>query len=693
MFLNQSVSVLKGVGPGRQKLLEDAGLFTVRDLLEVFPRSYLDMTRVVPISDLDTQNEGLIRAELIAEPRNIHTRGRFTLTQAKARDESGVISLVWFNQPYMINQLKAGETYYFRGRCKVYGAGLQMQSPKARRAEATGRDLEPVYPLWKGMSQKILSNLIDQALSETDDMTEPFDADFEQAHRLISRAQAYRDIHRPQNEQTLLKARRRLVFDEFFWQQLAAAYQRQAEDKTRQGLCFSVTETDEKAFWASLPFKATGAQARVADELKKDFASGRPLNRLIQGDVGSGKTLLAEYALYTAVKNGYQGAMMAPTEILARQHFEELKTRFEPFGIKVEVLLGAQSANEKKGIYERLDAGFVDIIVGTHALIQEKVRFARLGLVITDEQHRFGVRARLSLAEKAGGWPHILIMSATPIPRTLAMTLYGDMDISVVDELPPGRKEIKTYLVDSSYGQRLRKFIRNEVAEGRQVYIICPLVGDNEDLPREEAEEDGLQSAQALYDELSGGDFKDLKVGLLHGRMKACEKEQVMEAFVRSSSPDHLDVLVSTTVVEVGVNVPNASLMIIENAERFGLAQLHQLRGRVGRGASQAYCVLISDSRDMETRRRLEVLTHSTDGFFIAEEDLKERGAGDLFGLRQHGIPSFKVADPYTDTDILKEARDAAKALMEEDPGLSKPSHRLLDEGLREFFVNAVTIG
>ena len=575
--------------------------------------------------------------------------------------------MTFFNGKYTVEALEVGKEYIFYGDFTKRLTGGEMNSPTVISAEESG--FLPQYPLTEGLSSKMVSAQMKAALENCGHLIkETLSTEIIEKYGLCSKAEAICSIHFPANEKELEKAKKRLIFEEFLTFSLGMSLTK-GRVRESSGNAFSDLSTEE--FTDSLGFELTGAQKRVIAECKKDMCSAVPMSRLIQGDVGSGKTAVAASCMYFAAKNGFQSAMMAPTEVLASQHKATLEKMFAPFGIKVALLTGSMKASEKAAVKAMIESGEVTIVTGTHALIQEDVAFKNLGLIITDEQHRFGVRQRLALGKK-GTAPHAIVMSATPIPRTLAFVLYGDLDVSVLDEMPKNRIPVKTYLVGPELSQRVMGFVRNFAKEGKPSYIVCPLIERNEDsLP--------LEAAADLAEQIAGQELVDCNVGLLHGKMKPAEKERVMAAFARND----LQVLVSTTVIEVGVDVPNAVCMVIENAERFGLSQLHQLRGRVGRGAEQSYCILISGNKSPETKRRLEVIAKTSDGFKVAEEDLKLRGPGDFFGYRQSGLPMLKMADMMTDIKLLEIAKKAAAEILIDDPRLSKEENAALSGNIQ----------
>jgi len=673
--LQTDIRYIKGVGEQRAKALARLGIRTLGDLLNYFPRTYEDRTALRTLEEVLPEDTACIRAMVATEPRLSHVRRGMDLVKLRIVDETGSADVTYFNQSYVRDQLKKGETYIFYG--KVGGSILRktLTNPVYERVDragvTTGRIL-PVYRLTHGISNKLLITAIESALDECGDiLPELLPGDVTEKYRLPRAGFAYRCAHFPPDWPTLALARRRLIFEELFVLSCAMHLLRAKRERAAGQ---RMEKPDMGEFYASLPYSPTAAQRRAVEEAMEDMASGKCMSRLVQGDVGSGKTLVAAALLWSVWKSGYQGAFMAPTEILAQQHLATLTSLLEPMGMRVGLLTGSLTAKQKRQVKTASEAGCYDVLVGTHALISEDVQFARLGLVVTDEQHRFGVEQRSALTSK-GDRPHVLVMSATPIPRTLALMIYGDLDVSVLDELPPGRQKVETVSVTEEYRARLNGFIRAQVGEGRQVFVVCPMVEESEALDK------SVKSATEHAETLQKT-FPDLTVGCVHGKMKPKEKDAAMAAFVRGET----DILVSTTVVEVGVDVPNASLMIVENAERFGLSQLHQLRGRVGRGVHKSWCVLMSGNPTEEARQRLRVLVKTADGFAVAEEDLKLRGPGDFFGSRQHGLPEMHIAELTGSMDTLKEAQEAAKAVIQADPALGGEALAPLREHIRHLF-------
>ena len=671
--LTTDVRYVKGVGEQRAKALEKLSIRTLGDLISYFPRAYDDRRTRKKIRDLEEGESACVEAMVAAPPTLSRIRRGLELVKLRAVDETGALDVTFFNQPYWRDSLKAGETYTFFGKAEVSGRKRSMANPLVEREGSrlmTGR-IMPIYPLTAGVSQLTLVKAVTQGLDACRGLLpDPLPDRVRLDHQLCRAGYAYDQIHFPDSEEELAIARRRLVFEELFL--LAIGLKRLR--RRRNGLtCQPWEDTELVPFYEALPFALTGAQRRAIEDVRGDVASGRPMNRLVQGDVGSGKTMVAAAAMVCAAKNGLQSALMAPTEILAEQHYRGLAPLLEGLNLSCALLTGAVAAKARRSVLAGLESGRIQAVIGTHALIGEAVAYRDLGLVVTDEQHRFGVAQRSALSAK-GERPHLLVMSATPIPRTLALIIYGDLDVSVIDQLPPGRQKIDTFAVTGAYRQRIYRFLDKEIAAGRQAYLICSLVEESGGAP------DDRKAAAAYAQTLQTQVFPHLRVACVHGRMKPKEKEAVMSAF----SAGEIHILVSTTVVEVGVDVPNATVMVVENAERFGLSQLHQLRGRVGRGRHKSYCILISDSRNEETRARLKVMTRTADGFQIAEEDLRLRGPGDFFGQRQHGLPALKAADLTCDMALLREAQDAAAALLEEDPELAE--HPLTARRVEEMF-------
>ena len=674
--LADRLDTLPGIGPARARGLEKLGLVTVEDLLRCYPRSYEDRRKFSTVAAAPVDIPVCLELLVAEPPRLSRIRKGLELVKARLVDDTGSLTATFFNQTYMKDALRPGETYIVYGKVEGPPGRRQMTNPVCERSDRvrfTGCIL-PVYALTHGISNNLLAGLARRCVDEcAGQLEEVLPGPLRREHALATAEFACRNIHFPRDEEALELARRRLIFEELFYLTCGMALLRTRRDEAA-GVPFAIPPVEE--FLALLPFPLTGAQRRVMDEIAADVSAGPPMNRLVQGDVGSGKTMVAAYGAWLAAKNGRQCALMAPTELLAEQHFRSLAPLLEQASLRVGLLTGAVKGRARKELLAALAAGELDLLIGTHALLSEGVDYADLGLVITDEQHRFGVAQRAALSAKARRPPHVLVLSATPIPRTLSLVIYGDLDVSVIDELPPGRTPVQTFVVGEDKRQRMYGFVRKLVGEGRQAYIVCPAVEEGED------EGAGLKAAASYARSLQTEVFPDLRVGLVHGKMKPREKDAVMTAFAGGE----LDVLVSTTVIEVGVDVPNAALMVVENADRFGLSQLHQLRGRVGRGRHQSYCVLVTSTRNPDSRARLKVLTKTTDGFQIAEEDLKLRGPGDFFGQRQHGLPQLRIADLAGDMRALKEAQLAARELLERDPGLKRPEHAPLLKQVHRLF-------
>ena len=676
---------LPGVGPARAKKLEKLGLKKLGDLLYHLPQRYEDRRECFNLRDAPEDRPCCVAAMVASAPTVSRIRKGLELVKAKAVDSFGVLHLTFFNQTYLRTALRPGETYVFFGTAERQGRARSMTNPVFEK-EGAGRVtglIMPVYPLTAGISNNLVAGLARRAVDDClDSLPEFLPEQVRLDHALCQIQYARKNIHFPPSWEELAIARRRLVFEELFTLTCGLSLLKERRERGAG----RVLKADPAEFAALLPFAPTGAQRRAMEDMAADFASGRVMNRLVQGDVGSGKTAVAAFGAWAAAQNGCQCALMAPTELLAEQHAKTLDALLSPAGVRVALLTGAVKGRPRKALLNALAEGEIDLIVGTHALFSEGVAYKDLGLVVADEQHRFGVAQRAALAEKGSGTaPHVLVMSATPIPRTLALIIYGDLDVSVIDELPPGRTPVQTFAVGEDKRARMYGFVRKQVGEGRQVYIVCPAVEETEDLPAWNdlyAPPMDMKAVTTYAKDLQEKVFPDLTVGLVHGKMKPKDKEAAMADFVSGKT----QVLVSTTVIEVGVDVPNASLMVIENAERFGLSQLHQLRGRVGRGSHQSYCVLVSASKSDTARERLKALCATNDGFQIAEEDLRLRGPGDFFGKRQHGLPQLKVADFASDMELLKEAKGAADGLIASDPDLSWPEHKPLRAQIQRLF-------
>lgn len=645
------IRYLKGVGEKTARLYNKLGIFTVDDLIRHYPRKYLDYGNTVSVKDAPPDTPVFIKATMITPVKESMIRKGLTLYKCNFSDGETVIKVTIFNNKYLAKALRTFDDYILYGKVEKTFTSASMSSPQIERADKA--EVHPVYPTTEKLSVKAISNSVRNALALVGKIPETLSDDILKKYDLVSLDFATRQIHFPSDEKNIEPARHRLIFDELLTLQLGLL---KLKEKDVKGNSCKIKKDFTNEFYSLLPFTPTGAQQRAVADCIEDMQSDRMMNRLIQGDVGSGKTAVAGAVIYTVIKNGAQAALMAPTEILATQHFESFKKLFASTDVRVALLTGSVKAGEKKEIKRALCNGEIDLIVGTHALIQNDVEFENLGLVCTDEQHRFGVQQRANLAMK-GDNPHLMVMSATPIPRTLGLIIYGDLDISLLDELPPGRQEIRTDVVTSAYHKRIYKFIRDAVDRGEQAYIVCSLVDEGES---------DLISAKEYADNLAKNEFVGYSVGLLHGKMKPAEKDRVMQSFAEGET----QILVSTTVVEVGVDVPNATVMLIENADRFGLSQLHQLRGRVGRGKNKSYCILVSDNKSDSSRERLQVMKHTSNGFDIADYDLKSRGPGDFFGKRQHGLPDLKIADMLEDTETLRQCRECALKMLESDPRL-----------------------
>ena len=674
--LSDPITILKGIGPTKAKQFAQLNIFTLEDLICHFPRGYEDRTRLVTIEKLEPCQPACFKAMVMNTPRTAHIRKGLDVTKVQVADHTGRLNLTFFNQKFTTDRLQYGTEYIFYGAVSGDFIGYSMTSPVFEELDsvplATRRVL-PRYPLTAGLSNGAVLKAVEQALAICDVPAEILPETVRSTYGILPAERAYYAIHQPASMEEAELAKKRLIFEEFFVFSAGLALMRAAR-AGKQTVPYA--DLDLTPFYRALPFTLTGAQNRAIGEIAEDLRRGTPMNRLVQGDVGSGKTMVAAAAAYLAIRNGKQAALMAPTEILAEQHYQSLQKLLTPLGIRISLLTGGLTPKNKKLIRQDIEEGRTDLVIGTHALVSEATVFRDLGLVIADEQHRFGVAQRSALSAK-GTDPHLLVMSATPIPRTLALLMYGDLELSILDELPPGRQTIDSFLVGESYRARINAFIRKQVAEGHQCYVVCPAVEENGELD--------LKAATVWAETLQKTVFPDLRVALLHGQMKAAEKETVMAAFAKGEA----DVLVATTVIEVGVDVPNATLMVIEDADRFGLSQLHQLRGRVGRGKAKSFCILTSRNKNQETLARLKALCKTTDGFKIAEEDLKLRGPGDFFGARQSGMPVFRVANLSCDLQTLKQAQEASQSWIEQEGTGENPEARALRQRIGELFRRA----
>ena len=658
MDLAKDVKYIKGVGPNRVKLLNKLKIYTLKDLITYYPRDYEDRSKPKNICDCVDGEEATIEA--VACGKVVETRlPRKTMQKLLIRDETGTAIITWFNQTYLKSKFEIGKKYRFYGKINLKYGKIELTSPvfdEIDKKNNTGRII-PIYPLTYQLTQTTLRKIMENGIKEVaGNLKESLPNEILKEYNLQDINKAIVDIHFPKKLEDFETARYRLVFEELFSTQLALLALKNKTYNEEIGIEFDKNVHISDVIM-KFPFNLTNAQRRVLEEIEKDMESRKPMNRLLQGDVGSGKTAVAMCAAYKAVKSGYQVAVMAPTAILATQHLENFKGMLDDLDIKSELLISGISKKKKEELLERLKNGEIDILIGTHALIEENVEFKKLGLVVTDEQHRFGVKQRTKIAEK-GKNPDVLVMSATPIPRTLALILYGDLDISIIDELPPNRKKIETFAVSKKLEQRVDAFIKKQIEQGRQAYIVCPLVEENEEMD--------LKSVEELYEKYQKEIFPEYRVTYIHGKMKPKEKDQIMLDFKNHK----IDILISTTVIEVGVDVPNSNIMVIEDAQRFGLAALHQLRGRVGRGEYQSYCILKYEGKGENVRKRMEIMCKTNDGFVISEKDLELRGSGDFFGTMQHGLPEFKIANLFEDMDILKKAQRAAQNILLEDPKL-----------------------
>lgn len=680
MDLNKDVKYVKTVGPNRVKLLNKLNIYTLKDLITYYPRDYEDRSKPKNLYECVDGEEVLIEA-MPAGQVNVMHKGRMTISRLIVKDQTGTCYITWFNQGYLKDKFIPGRMYRFFGKISVKGSRFEMNSPvydEIDQSKNTGKII-PIYPLTYELKQNTLRRIIENGLAEVKgQLTETLPEYILKENNLWDINSTIERIHFPHEFSDFNKARERLVFEELLTMQLALLKLKNNYEHDTNGIQFSKSVKMSDVI-NILPFKLTKAQLRVLEEIDKDMESNKPMNRLLQGDVGSGKTVVAMIAAYKAVKSGYQATIMAPTAILASQHLESFQGILNELGIRSELLISSVTKKKKAEILERLQNGEIDILIGTHAILEENVVFKNLGLVVTDEQHRFGVKQRSTIASKSQN-PDVIAMSATPIPRTLALILYGDLDISIIDELPPNRKKIETFAVRKNMEERVNAFIRKQIDEGRQAYIVCPLVEENEDM--------GLQSVIQLEEKYKTETFSNYKVAYLHGKMKTKEKDEIMQKF----KDGEIQILIATTVIEVGVNVPNASIMVVENAERFGLAQLHQLRGRVGRGEYQSYCILKYEGNGETVRQRMKVMCDTNDGFIISEKDLELRGSGDFFGTEQHGLPEFKIANLFEDIGVLKKVQAIALKIMEDDPLLEKEQNQKLNELVKEKFSSRIEI-
>ena len=672
MNLQDKVDTIKGVGTKKAQLLKNMKVETIDDLLHLFPRKYEDRRSVSYIMEAPFDRDVLIQGKVVTKQLKGNPYNKKTPLRVLVEDSSANLEVLFFNGKYLANYFQTGETYTFFGKISLNNGRRQMAHPEFHKVgdKEDVRGIFPVYPLTEGMTQNTIRKLIRDTLDLCSTSEEWLSPEVVSKYNLCSPSYALKNVHFPTDERQVKEARYRMVFEELLLLQTGLFYIKKGKSAAGEGIAIKDLSVDD--FTSRLPFELTKGQKKVWEDIEKDLCSDRPMNRLVQGDVGSGKTIVAQLAMYKAVKSGFQAVMMAPTELLAKQHFSSLKRDFEPLGIRVDLLCSSMKTKEKQDVLDKLERGETNILVGTHAIIQPNVVFNNLGLVITDEQHRFGVNQRTLLAEK-GQNPNVLVMTATPIPRTLAVILYGDLDISIIDTMPVGRKPIKTFQRNEDSRDAIYEFVESQIKEGRQAYVVAPLI--------EESESIDCHSAQELFEELTSK-YPVLTVGLVHGTMKQEEKDMVMERFAAGD----IDILVSTVVIEVGIDVSNATVMVIENCERFGLAQLHQLRGRVGRGKHQSYCILVCGKESKIANQRNEIMVNCSDGFTIAEEDLKLRGPGEVFGTRQHGVPELNISDLVKHVNILEDVKDVAAGIIEDDPALIKDEHMVLRKKVKKMF-------